>query len=337
MPMGRGKRVAVAAVVVVTMAVVTDAALGAVRYASPTGGGAACTSAAPCRLRTAIEAPAVRAGDEVVVRPGTYNLGANHVLVHKAISVHGAVGRPRPKVTSHDSMTLWVFDRGAVVSDLEVVNTAASGFPSAVWVSDGILERVFAHAAGAGCALAPDVDGQLPLIRDSFCWATGSIPGYGVWWAIGVGEPHSWSARLRNVTAVGRGAGIEVDGNGPVHLSLNAVNTVARSAGARDVGARADSSSTSVRAIFRNSNYATRQTDAPAGGTATVTAPGSGANQTLAPLFRDRAHGDFHQRRGSPTIDAGIDTPLNGARDIDRQARHRGPAPDIGADEIPPG
>jgi hypothetical protein len=333
---GNGFAIAFALSLIVTVSAV-DAATARVRYASPGAGGSACTSAAPCSLRTAIEAPAVSAGDEVVVRPGTYNLGANHILVDEAITVHGAAGASRPRVTSHDSMTLWVFDRGAVVSDIELVNTAASGFPSAVWVSDGILERVFAHAAGAGCALAPDVDGQLPLIRDSFCWATGSIPGYGVWWAIGVGEPHSWSARLRNVTAVGRNAGIEVNGNGPVHLSLNAVNTVARSAGDRDVGARADSSGTSVRAIFRNSNYATRQTDAVAGGTATATAPGFGANQTAAPLFRDRAHGDFHQRRGSPTIDAGIDTPLNGTRDIDRQPRRRGPAPDIGGDEIPPG
>jgi hypothetical protein len=83
-----------------------------------------------------------------------------------------------------------------------------------------------------------------------------------------------------------------------------------------------------------HSNYATEAEEGA--GTATVTDPGSGANQTVAPLFVNAAGGDFHQRARSPTIDAGAADPLLGPVDLDGQPRSQGAAPDIGADEFKP-
>lgn len=270
----------------------------------------------------------------MVVRRGTYNLGETHILVDKGITVRGSSIDPRPKIVSSDYTSFWVFHHDAVVRDLEFSNTVRS---AAVTLSDGILDRVFAHSGGTGCALFPDVAGQMPLLRNSFCWGRSAAAGYGIQWGIGAGTELSWTSRVRNVTAIGGLTGLRMDaGSGPVHLKLDAVNVIVRGGTDEDIVALANPGGNSIRAIFRHSNYATRATFAGTGSTAAVTAPGAGANQIAAPVFRNPATGDFHQRRTSPTVNHGVDTVLNGPRDIDLQSRSIGPAPDIGGDEIPP-
>jgi hypothetical protein len=329
---GKGWAPIAALVALVLFASGADAAT---RYASPSGSGSACTGADPCTLRQAIEAPAVRHGDEVVVRRGTYNLGASHILVDKGITVRGSSIDPRPRIVSSDSTSFWVFHRDAAVRDLEFVNTAMS---PAVTLSDGILDRVVARSGGTGCALFPDVVGQTPVLRNSFCWGTTASAGYGVQWGIGAGTELSWTSKLRNVTAIGGLTGLRMDaGSGPVHLRLDAVNVIVRGGTDEDIVALANPGGNSIRAIFKHSNYATRAGFAGTGSRVSITAPGAGANQVAAPVFRDPATGDFHQRRTSRTINHGVDTPLNGPRDIDHQRRSLGSAPDIGGDEIPPG
>ena len=61
-----------------------------------------------------------------------------------------------------------------------------------------------------------------------------------------------------------------------------------------------------------------------------------GGNQDAEPLFAPPPSLDFHQLAGSPTIDAGVVTPLLGSADIDGEPRTQGSAPDIGADEFVP-
>jgi hypothetical protein len=61
---------------------------------------------------------------------------------------------------------------------------------------------------------------------------------------------------------------------------------------------------------------------------------GVGTNQTEPPLFANAAAGNFHQRPGSPTINAGGSSGRLGKLDLDRQPRVQGGAPDIGADEL---
>jgi hypothetical protein len=109
---------------------------------------------------------------------------------------------------------------------------------------------------------------------------------------------------------------------------------VIASGGSRDVRAEILGSIGTRRAEVNldHSNYATRQ-QVPGG---SVTAPGSGANQTVSPMLVDDPLGDFHQLAGSPTIDAGITDAANGAADFDGQARVQGANTDIGADEFAP-
>ena len=276
----------------------------------------------------------MRHGDEVVVRRGTYHLGESHILVDKGITVRGSSIDPRPKIVSSDFTSFWVFHRDATVQDLEFLNTARG---AAVSLSDGILDRVFAHSGGTGCSLIPDVVGQMPLLRNSFCWGGSADAGYGLQWGIGAGTEVHWTSKLRNVTAIGGLTGLRMDaGSGPVHLRLDAANVIVRGGTDEDIVALANPGGNSIRAIFRNSNYATRTMFAGTGSTVSITAPGAGANQIAAPVFRDASTGDFHQRRTSPTVNHGVETALNGPLDIDRQRRSLGSAPDIGADEIPP-
>jgi hypothetical protein len=121
---------------------------------------------------------------------------------------------------------------------------------------------------------------------------------------------------------------------------INATNVIARalSGGGTDVRAEAGDTNSSAEINLDHSNYASRQ--AVTCGTppcpATITDPATASNQTAAPLFVNAPGGDFHQAAGSPTIDAGINDPLNGTTDIDGEARQIGPLTDIGADERPP-
>lgn len=79
------------------------------------------------------------------------------------------------------------------------------------------------------------------------------------------------------------------------------------------------------------SNYATASAVEKDGGTASVTAPGTGANMTAAPLLDEVT---FHQLLSSPTIDQGAVDSFTGASDIDGDSRVIGDQIDMGADEI---
>jgi hypothetical protein len=62
------------------------------------------------------------------------------------------------------------------------------------------------------------------------------------------------------------------------------------------------------------------------------------ADQSASPLFVNAAGGDFREAPASPTIDAGLDSPLNGLTDLAGNPREIGAHTDIGAYEflIPP-
>src|SRR5262249_58893148 len=58
-------------------------------------------------------------------------------------------------------------------------------------------------------------------------------------------------------------------------------------------------------------------------------------NLNAVPLFTNAGTGDLSEAPGSPTIDAGLDDPLNGPTDFAGNARQQGGATDIGAFEFP--
>jgi hypothetical protein len=325
-----------AAVLVIAMLGTACAAQGAQRWASPTGTGPAgtCPQANPCDIDTAVEDASVVDGDEVVVTPGTYNIvGLN---VSDAIDLHAQALQPRPLINSSSGTAVTVND-AATVSDLRI---EAAGQGGIAGFGDGAtIQRVSVHAASAGgvaCIVASAV-----TIRDSTCWAVATNSS-------GLGANSSTSPgamttmHLRNVTAVGSVGGLTF-GWGFGDLVVDAKNVIAKGGASfpsADVRASA-SQGGSVQVNLASSNYATEFENVSSGSTvAAVTDPGTGTNQTAAPVFVNAGAGDFHQAAGSPTIDAGVLDGFTGTGDFDGDARTLEgdgvcpTAPDIGADEF---
>ncbi len=308
-------------------------AVGTVRWASPSGSGTDCTEVSPCSLDTAVEAPAVVDGDEVVVKPGAYSTPELDVL--KAISLHGQAGQPVPTITTSNSIGVYVA-AAATLSDLSLTTSAQA---SNVFLATGgaTLERIRTNAAfgGIGCNIAASA-----VLRDSLCRASGANSrGLGTNNSAG---PGTVTISLRNVTAVGGsvGVGFDLNGAGAVY-QVDALNVIARGGGGvNDVDVRASASTgASVSISLAHSSYASEQEITNGGGVAaTVTDPGSGTNQVAPPVFVDAPGGDFHQAAGSPTLDAGVLDASTGTTDLDGDPRairatSACPAlPDIGAD-----
>ena len=82
-----------------------------------------------------------------------------------------------------------------------------------------------------------------------------------------------------------------------------------------------------------HSDFATRAPLASARDGALITR-GAG-NLAADPLFADAGRGDFHLRRGSPAIDAGVSDGRALPTDLDGHLRLQGAAPDLGAFESP--
>jgi len=122
-----------------------------------------------------------------------------------------------------------------------------------------------------------------------------------------VGE--AWSLTLRNDTIYGTETGLFAVSATDL-FQIAAVNTVIRG-GIRDIYA-AGSAPGTVAINLDHSNYASVTSE----GGASVTAAGSGTNQTATPLFVNAAGEDFRQAAGSPTIDAGANDAANGPLDL---------------------
>jgi hypothetical protein len=300
-------------------------------YADPDGVGAPpCIRTSPCSLATAV----ANATDEVILLPGTrsYDVGSSLIQVNGPVDIHGDLGQPPPLiVTSAVSGAFYLFNVGAHLRHLRI--EASSG--DALSVMSGVVDEVFAHSlSSAGASTACSVVGP-GTIRDSVCWAEG-INSAGV--GLPGGSGFTFDATLRNVTAIGVHYGIVfADSSG--QITIDAKNVIARKTGSAmgSVDVFAFASGATVTITLDHSNFATIDAVSINGGAGSVTAPGSGTNQTTAPVF-DAAAGNFHQLAASPTIDAGTTDAANGTVDIDGEPREVGLAPDIGADEfdVPP-
>jgi hypothetical protein len=299
------------------------AAAGAVRYAEPGGNGPEpCRAANPCEIEVAVESGTVMDGDEVVLLPGDYALGAENLEITDDIDLHGQGGRPRPRILSSAEKAVSTNGTGAaLIRDLEIEHTGSGiGILYAVTV-----ERVEVTTTD-GLACAPFFQST---IRDSICRSSGGALSVGLGVSAGGGTP-VYDFRAVNVTAVGKTYGISLSTNSGPEFAIVGSNVIAQGANA-DVRVDTDASS-DADVVLDNSNYDSEleQGDPDA----TVTDPGSASNQTAAPLFRDAASGDLHQLPGSPTRNAGVVTAGLGALDVDREPRAQEAAPDIGADEF---
>jgi Ca2+-binding RTX toxin-like protein len=311
------------------LTLVPAAAGAAARFAAPGGSGTACSQGAPCDIQTAVEAPAVTNGDEVVLAPGTYHVGNDPVVAGKAIYLHGTAGAPMPLIATANGFSV-VIGSGAAIEDVEV-HASAPGL-GIILTPGSRAERIVSIASAndaSSCLLQPSVASP-PLIRQSACVATGT-GGTGVLASAGVSAGTHSSARMENVTAVATGAGstgvesASTGGGGSV--TLQGLNVIA-SGTAADLSAKGSATGSIAFAQLTFSNFDS-QAEGP---NSAASDPGSDANVTGPALLANPAAGDVHQRPGSFTIDRGSKA-AQGV-DIDGEPRYQGEAPDIGADEL---
>ena len=314
---------AIAAVAAITPATASAANQ---RYASPGGAGSACTAAAPCDVLTAVGFAAK--DDEVIVNPGVYQLGAT--LQNKvSLDIHGVDGQPRPRIYFTGAAWGGYFNYGANVRHLEFIMLSPG---VALWTGSGMVDDVVASASGTNTETARIEGGE---VRNSVFIAYGQAGTAVRTQATG----GALTATYRNVTAVSEGLfgnAIQAHAAGAAgDLTLNLVNVIAKSDSA-SLSSATDNSGAHAKIVVSHSEY---QSSAESGTNASVQEVGG--NQAALPKFVDPSVANYHEAAGSPTIDKGIDDPLNGQFDFDGGSRILGTT-DIGADEYgsvpaPPG
>src|SRR5689334_1178530 len=214
------RRAVLAALVVLACFGTVGQARAATRYAVPggTAGDATCLSpAAGCSLAEVLENVIVT-GDEVVVTPGTYDLGNQNVYMRSAalgVNVHGEDGKPRPTITSTYFTTLLTCSPstscagdGKTIRHLRIQNTGTGtalyfvgGTPGDPLVIDDVVAvggTANATAAMFGVAMPPTVSAA--VIRNSTALAPSTGPNASAILS-------ELNLTLRNVTAVATGAG----------------------------------------------------------------------------------------------------------------------------------
>lgn len=284
------------------LALPASAAAATNRYASPTGAGSTCSTALPC---TVIDALAIAdPGDTVVMAGNEGPYGSlliplmTELRLSSGISLEGAAGQPTPQVFSN-APTPAIRMEGGAGQRLSNVTIHYEG-PEAALRGAGTVERVLALSDASGCSLGPGT-----ILLDSVCAGKVGLEE-------NVGE--AWNLTFRNDTIYGTETGLFAVSSTAL-LQITAVNTVIRG-GLRDIYALGSAPGT-VAIDLDHSNYA----DVTSEGGASVTAAGSGTNQTADPLFVNAAGEDFRQATGSPTIDAGANDAANGPLDLEGNAR----------------
>jgi hypothetical protein len=296
------------------------------RYAAPAGSGSECTQANPCSLSEAVAA--AKAGDEVIVTPGSYTLlGPISFPLAPNVQVHGEAGAAMPRVAgSVAGPAFFMTQAGDSLGYMEVENDANGGV--GVYCVSAKIERVKAKVVGSGAIGAFAFTGcsiRNSLFRVEGTGAAGlrSAPG---------GNSGNLSASVRNVTAIATGsASIGAISEDPEFVTgsftLELLNSIVQ-------GAETDLKATSgpkgpgiIAASHSNFDKATPVEEGKV--------LDGGGNQSAAPLFVDAENGDYREASGSPTIDAGLAGEL-GPLDLGGNARVMGAAPDIGAFESTP-
>jgi hypothetical protein len=337
----------------VFLVVPTYAAEAVTRYAVADGAGAdaSCTSTgANCSLKHVLE-DVVVTGDEVIVMPGVHDVGVSGTDVRAgvaALNVHGQDGQPRPRITANSDqfvLTTCVVEpcsgNGTALRHLAVDNSGTGG-ALAFWggqaASPLTIEDVHAVGGSAGLAILGFAQtGIISFARilNTTARTSGAGPN-------GSAITSEVDLTMRNVTAVATGAGADAlvqtpncnDGIGCTADANSVVLNTILSGGPGGADVRTTSSTNDCGVCFGNVllDFSNFDSVANCAGCST-NAPSSANNQATAPLLVNVAGGDFHQRPGSPTIDAGVTDVANGPLDPDGHPRTIGAATDIGAFE----
>lgn len=300
-----GRLLALAVVIAALSAPASAAA--AARYAAPGGGTVpGCAQPTPCSLEYAIAAAAP--GDEVIVGPGDYTVGAT-IETETPLFIHGAPGTVKPRVFAADKAAFKSFVPQHI-SDLEFETTNNGGEGTLFVPADGtVLERLKLIARGAeSLGLRP---GNNFTLANSLVLAEGDPEAIGIF----IQGTASGQVQLRNDTIVADGieaiafAAFLIPKDST--LTVEGVNTIA-AGGRLDVSMRKSSEATgsSIGARFDHSNF-----DATEGEVSSV------GGQTAAPQFTPANPRGFEQAPTSPTIDAGLTDAANGPADLNGSPR----------------
>jgi hypothetical protein len=312
---------ALAAVAIVTPAASADTQ----RYASPGGADAAdCSPANPCSITKAVAGAGT--DDEVIVTPGDYQL-AQTLATPARITIRGVPGQPRPRLRFSGAGQFGL--ALGYNSLLRYVEIDQAEQTQALLSSPARIDQVIVTGPGGGPCTA---DIANSIVRDSIFVAQGS-DGRAICTFAFLGATSTSS--VRNVTALATGSNgvaIHAHATSESKATINLVNVIARGGqGGADLKAT-DVYTGAATISATHSNYGIEFT----GGTGDIS--NGGGNQLFkAPLFVNAAVGDYRQVAGSPTIDAGVNEPINGAFDFEGDPRQIGTM-DIGADEflVPP-
>jgi hypothetical protein len=290
-------RLALASAAVACLAVVPASALGATRYASPTGTGATpCVESEPCSIETALNRDeGLENGDTVLLAPGTYTPSGELAPLRLNITIEGEPGEPMPLIEAAGTRGLFLQNVGTV-RDLRIHSTLFTTYGLVLNREGSVVERVESTGeAGVACAF-----GEV-TVKSALC-VTSATGGVGVLSSLsGVGvreEP-----QLYNVTAIGA-VGIEAIANESAQVRIEAFNTIARGS-EYDIFANSEEPPNSEAEItISHSNFA----NAGVAGNGETSAPTANGNQSAAPLFVDEVGSDFRETPGSPTVNAGATT-----------------------------
>jgi len=301
------------------MAIVAPAASADTqRYASPGGADAAdCSPANPCSITKAVAGAS--ADDEVIATPGDYQL-TQTLATPARITLRGVAGQPRPRLRFSGAGQFGLaLGYNSLLRYVEIDQAEPT---LALLSSPARIDQVIVTGPGGGPCTAELANS---IVRDSIFIAQGP-DGHAICTFAFLGATSTSS--VRNVTALATGSNgvaIHAHATSGSKATINLVNVIARGGqGGADLKAT-DVYSGAATISATHSNYGTEFTE----GTGDIT--NGGGNQLFkAPLFVNAAAGDYRQVAGSPTIDAGVNEPINGAFDFEGDPRTLG-ATDIGA------
>lgn len=294
-----------------------------VRYASPAGAGD-CSQPNPCSLETAVSV--ALAGDEIVVASGLYALTAK-LTPSVPLTIHGTQGQPRPSIVAPSGSAALDSTVPLAISDLTLASVDPGAFATLSLAGDNStadrIEVIATSSAGPATALRP---GNGVVVRDSLLRASSPTAAEALFYQATAPS----TVTLRNVTAVAsapNSVALDIFATAAAPTaSIEATNVIA--AAGVDVSASHDPATTSAINLS-HSNY--DRVFVARGSTI-----GESGNQALFPQFVNAPGGDFRPQAGSPTIDAGLTDPANGALDLDGNTRTANGRTDIGAYEMQP-
>lgn len=300
-------------------------AAAATRYASPDGGTVpGCPQITPCSLAYAIEAAAPE--DEVAVNAGLYEV-TESIKGEVPLTIRGQGGQ-RPRIVGAKGVTPLRLTERAAVEQLRIESTDA-GLGSLFAVGDGSsfdhLELISGGEEAA--SLRP---GNSFTLTNSLLFAQGS----GVSVALFLQGTANGGSQLRNDTIVANGGQSIAIGLFAAKDSQTIMATNVIAEASTDVSAKASPEFGGAALVtLDHSSFDSSE------GNVTATA------QIPPPQFVNAEAGDYHQLPSSPTVDAGVNSPENGALDLDLEGRAQlgrptctgpdEPLTDVGADELP--